>query len=176
MARHPVDLADYVDGLLSPEQELRVEQHLVVCEGCRAQVAADRALIERLRSVRLDAAHHQQLMSNLLSLADPAAPMTTSRGSSGVSVLSASAPPQYASARRSVGLAMVAVAGCVGASLVALHGPTSVQPGGASVRLQTPAVLVRQAASLPGAENQAPAVVPSAPVSLSTVLNVGFPH
>lgn len=175
MARHPQDLADYVDGLLSPQEELRIEQHLVACDGCRAQVDAERALIERLRSVRLDAAHHQQLMSNLLSLADPAAPMTTSRGSSGVSVLPASAPPQYASARRSVGLAMVAVAGCVGASLVALHGPTSVQPGGASVHLETPAVLVRQAANLPGADPEGTSLSPT-PVKASAVLNVGFPR
>lgn len=175
MSRHPQELADYVDGLLTADQELRIEQHLVACDGCRAQVDAERALIERLRSVRLDAAHHQQLMSNLLSLADPAAPMTTSRGASGVSVLSASAPPQYASARRSVGLAMVAVAGCVGASLVALHGPASVQPGGASVHLESPAVLVRQSASLPGADQEAATVAPTS-LKASAVLNVGFPR
>ncbi|MFC6713044.1 anti-sigma factor family protein [Branchiibius cervicis] len=175
MARHPQDLADYVDGLLTADQELRIEQHLVACDGCRAQVDAERALIQRLRSVRLDAAHHQQLMSNLLSLADPAAPMTTSRGSSGVSVLSASAPPQYTSARRSVGLAMVAVAGCVGASLVALHGPTSVQPGGASVRLETPAVLVQQA-NLPGADAEATRTLTPAPLKATAVLNVDFPR
>lgn len=180
--RHPNDLADYVDGALSPEQALHVERHMVACDTCRQQVAAERALIERLRAVKLDAAHHQHLMNNLLSLAEPvraAAPRAMPRPAHGPSIVPASAPPQYASARRSLGVAMVAVAGCVGATLVALHAPGVGGPGVAQVQFAPSSSVSRSSVGLPGTGQLERDPLPgplAATQDALAALNAAFPH
>lgn len=178
--RHPDDLADYVDGYLNPDQALRVERHLAGCDLCRQRVAAERALIERLRSVKLDAAHHQHLMNNLLSLAEPvrSAPVAP-RPVHGLSIVPASAPPQYASARRSLGVAMVAVAGCVGATMVALHAPGVGATGVANVRLAPATNVTQMAPTLPGPTSLQRDPLSSASAASQdaiAVLNAAFPR
>lgn len=177
--RHPDDLADYVDGYLSPSDELQVERHLVVCDQCREQVAAERALIQRLRTVRLDAAHHQHLMDNLLSLAEPARPPAAPvRGGHGPSLVPASAPPQYASARRSLGVAMVAVAGCVGATMVALHAPATGDSGVANVQFAPASTISRSSVTLPGTSSlqREPLTATATSQDALAALNAAFPH
>lgn len=124
-------VADYVDGMLSAQDEYRADIHLTVCEHCRYAVQQERAIIEQLRTVSFDSGGHQQLMAGLLSLAStgPEGPLgesassTTSRRPAAPrpspAVVMCSAPPQYQSARKSMGLALFAVAGCVGVALVA---------------------------------------------------------
>ncbi|MDF8265001.1 anti-sigma factor family protein [Luteipulveratus flavus] len=141
---------DYVDGLLGVEQTLRVEQHLLVCTMCRAQVEQHRALTESLRSFRPDPRRQQDLMAGLLGLAEQqpsAEPVRAPAPPRRVPTLvTADAPPQYESVRQHpLLLALVAVAGCVGVTLVAVSLPTRVQatPTGvtsvpATVRLSNP--------------------------------------
>lgn len=136
-------VADYVDGMLSADDEYRADIHLTVCEHCRYAVQQERAIIEQLRTVSFDSGGHQQLMAGLLSLASagPDAPVNGSETAGrrvaptrpSPAVVMCSAPPQYQSARRSMGFALFAVAGCVGVALVAstatgvAHGPENPQ-------------------------------------------------
>lgn len=137
-------VADYVDGLLSAREEHCADIHLTVCEHCRYAVQQERAIIEQLRTVSFDSGGHQQLMAGLLSLAstDGEAPLggsATARRHAvarpAPAVVTCSAPPQYQSARKSMALALCAVAGCVGVALVAstatgvAHGPSAPRPG-----------------------------------------------
>ncbi|WP_265446098.1 zf-HC2 domain-containing protein [Flexivirga meconopsidis] len=167
-------VAEYVDGNLSPEQEHRADLHLMICEHCRHAVQQEREIIAQLRSVRFDSGGHQQLMAGLLSLAavepqgsgSAAAPVIPPHRPA-PAVVTASAPPQYQSARRSMACALVAVAGCVGVALVAstatgaASGPEPTQLGGGNA----PARLVRQLPAAPG-EPTRPATRPSDPLPL----------
>lgn len=122
-------VADYVDGMLSDQDEYRADLHLTVCEHCRYAVQQERAIIDQLRAVRFDSGGHQQLMAGLLSLAStgPDGPLggAAPAGHPGAgsrpapAVVTCSAPPQYQSVRKSMAFALVAVAGCVGVALVA---------------------------------------------------------
>ncbi|HKR10269.1 MAG TPA: zf-HC2 domain-containing protein, partial [Gemmatimonadaceae bacterium] len=49
-------LSEYVDGLLSAEEASALEAHLRTCENCRNAVAELRAVVDRLRSDRVDSA------------------------------------------------------------------------------------------------------------------------
>lgn len=123
-------LSDYVDSLLTPAEEVQVERHLIVCQQCAAAVHQERELMAALRDVRMDAGRHQQLVAGLLSLAGdepPRAPETPMR--SAPAIMTAHAPAQYCSARRSVAFTLAAVAGCLGAALTV----TQVPAAGASV-------------------------------------------
>src|SRR5579875_97856 len=121
-------VADYVDGMLSADDEYRADLHLMVCEHCRYAVQQERAIIEQLRSVSFDCGGHEQLMAGLLSLAssEPGAPVgaaasrtTPAADRPAPAIVTSSAPPQYQSARKSMACALFAVAGCVGVALVA---------------------------------------------------------
>ncbi len=46
-------IADYVDGLLSPAERQQVERHLQSCAVCRAEVRSRRILHRRIRHQRL---------------------------------------------------------------------------------------------------------------------------
>ncbi len=46
-------IADYVDGLLSPAERQQVEHHLQSCAVCRAEVHSRRILRRRIRRQRL---------------------------------------------------------------------------------------------------------------------------
>ncbi len=48
-----VQIADYVDGLLSPAERQQVERHLQSCAVCRAEVHSRRILHRRIRYQRL---------------------------------------------------------------------------------------------------------------------------
>ncbi|WP_446664721.1 zf-HC2 domain-containing protein [Flexivirga sp. B27] len=127
-------VADYVDGMLSADEQYRADIHLTVCEHCRYAVQQERAIIEQLRAVTFDSGGHQQLMAGLLSLAstdtssDTGAPLGAAPVGRGTSagtarpapaLVTCTAPPQYQSARKSMACALFAVAGCVGVALVA---------------------------------------------------------
>lgn len=120
-------IADYVNGMLTADEEYRADIHLTVCEHCRYAVQQERAIIAQLRSVSFDSGGHQQLMAGLLSLAstEPGMPIAACGSASGVAprpcpaVVTSTAPPQYQSARKSMAFALFAVAGCVGVALVA---------------------------------------------------------
>ena len=48
-----VDLvSDYLEGALSPEEELRFEDHLEICEGCRNYLDQMRKTIHTVGSLR----------------------------------------------------------------------------------------------------------------------------
>ena len=47
-------VTDYLDGALEPEGHSRLEQHLVICEGCEAYVDQMRRTLEALRGVAGD--------------------------------------------------------------------------------------------------------------------------
>ena len=143
-------VADYVDGVLDPAEQDKADRHLMVCEYCCHAVRQEREIIAQLRSVLFDSGGHQQMMAGLLSLAgsQPDAPARPVSNRPAPAVVTASAPPQYQSARRSMACALVAVAGCVGVALVAstasgvASGPDTAP---ARVPLGGPAALVRAA-------------------------------
>lgn len=122
-------VADYVDGMLSAQDEYRADIHLTVCQHCRYAVQQERAIIDQLRTVSFDSGGHQQLMAGLLSLATtgPDAPLGGPAAAGrpaavprpAPAVVTCSAPPQYQSVRKSMAFALFAVAGCVGVALVA---------------------------------------------------------
>lgn len=123
-------VADYVDDMLSAEDQYRADLHLTVCEHCRFAVQQERSILEQLRSVRFDSGGHQRMMAGLLSLAatepdgplggsTPAAHKPLAAPRPAPAVVTCSAPPQYQSARKSMACALFAVAGCVGVALVA---------------------------------------------------------
>ncbi len=51
MSCEPEKVTGYVDGELGPADRSQVEEHLAVCATCARQVAAERALRERLRAL-----------------------------------------------------------------------------------------------------------------------------
>lgn len=122
-------VADYVDGMLSADEEYQADLHLTVCEHCRYAVQQERSIIEQLRAVSFDSGGHQRLMAGLMSLAsaEPGRPMGVASPQPrpaharrpSPAVVTRTAPPQYQSARRSMACALFAVAGCVGVALVA---------------------------------------------------------
>lgn len=120
-------IAAYVDAVLSPEEEYKVEMHLMVCQHCRHAVDQERVLIARLRAISFNPGGHQQMMASLLSLAADDGlgggrafgPMSADLSRPTLAVVTTGAPPQYQSARRSMACALAAVAGCVGVALVA---------------------------------------------------------
>lgn len=124
-------LSDYVDSLLTPAEEHQVERHLIVCQQCAAAVHQERELMAALRDVRMDAGRHQQLVAGLLSLAgdEPPRPPQQAPMRPAPAMVTAHAPAQYCSARRSVAFTLAAVAGCLGAALTV----TQVPAAGASV-------------------------------------------
>lgn len=153
-------IADYVDGMLSADDEYRADIHLTVCQHCRYAVQQERAIIEQLRSVSFDRGGHESLMAGLLSLAatEPRAPIGAASGKPSTAarpapaVVTTTAPPQYQSARKSMACALFAVAGCVGVALVASTA------SGAAQRPETP---------VPGSPAR-PALVRSVPSPHST--------
>lgn len=117
-------LVDYVDGMLSRSESTTLERHLVACQGCRSTIADERELIERMRGVPVAPARESDFMAGLISLGDlPTEPMPVRRGNA-PATLPSHAPAQYVSARKPVGIAALAVAGCIGAAVVAIHVPT----------------------------------------------------
>jgi anti-sigma factor RsiW len=149
-------VVDYVDGMLSEAAQERVERHLIVCPACLAQVREEREMLARLRDVRIDASSHHDLMSGLLSLAQtqavtvvvepqPLRPMPAT--------LTAGAPAQYVSARRSVACAIAAVVGCIGVAAVAANSPAGAAAPNGGVQ------------SRPASSTQAP----SMPVTVASV-------
>jgi anti-sigma factor RsiW len=156
-------VADYVDGMLSADDEFRADIHLTVCEHCRYAVQQERAIIEQLRSVSFDCGGHQQLMAGLISLASSephgpigsraAAPVAPTSPRPTPAVVTSTAPPQYQSARKSMACALFAVAGCVGVALVASTA-TGVAQGPKNPTRQEPtrAALVRSVSSAGSAE------------------------
>ncbi len=122
-------LADYVDGLLTSEQERYVERHLVACQQCLAVVREERELMAQLRNVRIDSQQHQQLVAGLLSLAgdEPVRPPQPAPRPA-PAILTTHAPAQYCSARRSVAFTLAAVAGCLGAALTVTQVPGAATP------------------------------------------------
>lgn len=71
-------LEEYVDGALSPEDSRRAARHLLVCETCRADVDAERAILTRLRAVQVDPERHACLVEGLLALSSSCNGETTS--------------------------------------------------------------------------------------------------
>ncbi|REF31966.1 anti-sigma factor family protein [Calidifontibacter indicus] len=150
-------LVDYVDGVLSRDASTALERHLVACQGCRAQVAAERELIERMRGVPAAPGHGSDFMAGLLSLGDlPTEPMPVRRAHTNApATLSSHAPAQYVSARKPVGIAALAVVGCIGAAVVAIHVPAdATQTRLPTMRSQT--VQQQPAARVIGFEPAAP--------------------
>ncbi len=149
-------LGDYVDNMLDVKQACEVERHLAVCQHCRASVDEQRELIARLRSFSLGHQGEHDLVAGLMSLAQQAHSEVVPIRPHGPAMLQVGAPAQYTSARRSVACAVFAVAGCLGAALVAVQVPapgTTAQPE----QIQRgPASVVREAPVL------RPAAVPAA--------------
>ncbi|UIJ34746.1 anti-sigma factor [Allobranchiibius sp. GilTou73] len=160
-------LSDYVDGMLDPERTCGVERHLSVCLHCRAFVQEQREVIARMRSFTLGHQGQHDLAAGLMHMAREAHRECAPIRPQGPATLAISAPAQYASARRSVACAMFAVAGCVGAALVAVQVPVGttggtpgqMQRGGSSVVRQLP-----RASSGSGTEPVADPVVRAAMV------------
>ncbi len=147
---HETDvLGDYVDGMLGATAACEVERHLTVCLHCRSVVQQERELIERMRSFSLGVRAQDDLTAALLRLAQEVQrdqPTVVPIRRPGPATVAASAPPQYASARRSMACAVAAVAGCVGAALVAVQVPSVAQPaGGADPAVRSGQSVVRQA-------------------------------
>lgn len=119
------EVADYVDGLLSRARAEAFERHLVVCQHCAGDVAEQRELVARMRAVAVDSSRRDSLIAGLLDLGELPTEPSPVRHPSGPMTVTCGAPPQYVSARRSVGLAAVAVAGCAGIALMAAHIPVA---------------------------------------------------
>lgn len=118
-------LEEYVDGSLPECAKHLAARHIVACSTCREDVAMERAIVERLRSLSLDPARYANLVAGLLAVEPPVhgVQVDAPRPSS-VVMISPDAPPQYSRRRRSQLLAVAALAvGCV-----AVMGVTSVAP------------------------------------------------
>lgn len=149
-------LGEYVDNMLDVDEAGEVERHLAVCQHCRASVDEQRELVVRLRSFSLGHQGQHDLVAGLMGLAQQAHSQVVPIRPSGPAMLHVGAPAQYTSARRSVACAVFAVAGCLGAALVAVQVPT---PGTTAQPVQLrrgPVSVIRQ---VPAA---GPAVVPAA--------------
>ncbi|MBC9956044.1 anti-sigma factor [Yimella sp. cx-51] len=120
-------LVDYADGLLTAKEREPFERHLIACQCCRMEVAAERELLGRLRGAPSAPARESDFMAGLLSLSDlPTEPMPVrrpNRTGGSVATLNSHAPAQYVSARKPVGIAALAVVGCLSAAVVAIHVP-----------------------------------------------------
>lgn len=145
--RHDQDvLSDYVDGMLDTARTCAVERHLAVCLHCRAFVQEQREVIARMRSFTLGHQGQHDLAAGLMHLAQEMSRECAPIRPHGPATLATTAPAQYASARRSVACAVFAVAGCVGAALVAVQVPVGstggtpgqMERGGVSVVRQAP--------------------------------------
>lgn len=137
-------LTDYVDGMLDPAQTCAVERHLSVCLHCCAFVREQREVIARMRSFTLGSQGQHDLAASLLSLAQEVRAEVEPVRPNGPATLTASAPAQYASARRSVAFAVFAAAGCFGAALVAVQVPAGASGGPADSVQRDGASVVRQ--------------------------------
>lgn len=115
-------LIDYVDGALPPAGSAALERHLVACQVCRMAVGDERELIQRMRGVPMAPARGSDFMAGLLSVGDlPTEPLPIRRQAP--ATLSSHAPAQYVSARKPIGVAALAVVGCISAAVVAIHVP-----------------------------------------------------
>ncbi|MDQ2853094.1 zf-HC2 domain-containing protein [Dermatophilaceae bacterium Sec6.4] len=138
-------LGDYVDNMLDVRGAGEVERHLAVCQHCRAYVDEQRELIRRLRHFSLGPQGEHDLVAGLMSLAQQVHEQAQPIRRHGPATLHAGAPAQYTSARRSVACAIFAVAGCVGATLVAVQVPVSGVTVNTGQLQRQPANIVRQA-------------------------------
>lgn len=123
---------DYLDERLGADERHRADQHLLVCDLCRARVEQERVLMARLRACPTDPGQHARLRAGLLDLAhaEPAAaakPQGVPRRSA-PGVLDCSAPAQYRSVRNGLTAATLAVVGCAGAAMVVVVTPHRVEP------------------------------------------------
>ena len=59
-------VTDYLEGSLTPEERMRFEEHLLVCEGCSAYVDQLRKTIEVVGALQEDSIPHQ-MRDNLLA-------------------------------------------------------------------------------------------------------------
>lgn len=137
-------LTDYVDGMLDPAQTCAVERHISVCLHCCAFVREQREVIARMRCFTLGRQGQHDLAASLLNLAHEVRAQEAPFRPHGPATLAASAPAQYASARRSVACAVFAVAGCLGAALVAVQVPAGASGGPASPAQRDGTSVVRQ--------------------------------
>lgn len=119
-------IVDYVDGVLAPTQVTWLERHVVACQGCRLQIAAERELIDRMRDLPTQPLAQGDFMAGLMSVAGPEA-STISRPipAKSPATLPCHAPAQYVSVRRSLGFAALAVAGCLSVAVVAANVPNN---------------------------------------------------
>ncbi|GAB3586573.1 anti-sigma factor family protein [Calidifontibacter terrae] len=119
-------IVDYVDGALPAARVALMERHVIACQGCRLQIAAERELIERMRGLPTQPLARGDFMAGLMSVAGPT-PSTISRPipTKVPATLSCHAPAQYVSVRRSLGFAALAVAGCLSVAVVAANVPTT---------------------------------------------------
>ncbi len=118
-------IVDYVDAVLPPSQITLLERHVIACQSCRLEIAAERDLIERMRDLPTQPIARSDFMAGLMSVAPE--PTTISRPipTKAPATLSCHAPAQYVSARRSLGFAALAVAGCLSVAVVAANVPTN---------------------------------------------------
>ena len=153
-------LVDYVDAVLDAKTATVLERHLVACQCCRSKVAAERDLIERMRGVPANAPRgDSDFMAGLLSLGDlPTQPMPARRSSSkSPATIPCHAPAQYVSARKPIGIAALAVVGCISAAVVAIHAPVqSGTPARMPVMRSQPATGQAPMARVIGFEQNAP--------------------
>lgn len=138
-------LVDYVDGALPSSQVSLLERHVVACQGCRLAIAAERDLLERMRDLPTQPMAQGDFMAGLMSLAGPDSSTISRPVPQKVpATLSCHAPAQYVSARRSVGFAALAVAGCLSVAVVAANVPST-----DTVQTRTPTLRTVQATQNP---------------------------
>jgi predicted anti-sigma-YlaC factor YlaD len=59
-------VTDYLEGSLIPEERMRFEEHLLICEGCSAYLDQVRKTIQVVGSLQEDSIH-PQMRDNLLA-------------------------------------------------------------------------------------------------------------
>lgn len=153
-------LADYVDGMLDAARTHEVERHLCVCLHCRAFVQEQHDVVARMRHFSLGDQGQHDLTAGLMHLAQEVGLERAAFRPQGPATLAASAPAQYASARRSVACAVFAVAGCVGAALVAVQVPVGTTGGSTGQVQRDGSTVVRQAPRHPVAPADDPVARP----------------
>lgn len=101
----------YVDGALAPDESTCASRHLVVCEMCRADVAAERQVLEQMRAITLDPNRHANLVAGLLALDETPAARTPRAC---VAIIAPQAPAQYSSRGRKLALGALTALTCCG--------------------------------------------------------------
>lgn len=61
-------VTEYLDGALPPRERVRLEQHLIVCEGCLAYTEQLRTTIRLTRGVELEGLGPERMRSLLAAL------------------------------------------------------------------------------------------------------------